>query len=255
LARFDAERRDLEVPGRQLAGGVVRRVDSLQTSSDIMFSSHGSEEFDTAVREEMGFFHEIGHDLEWKTYAHDAPAGMCDRLRAIGFDVGPEEAVLVAAVERVLEAGDPGHDVCRVTGAAGLEDYMLVRNRVWPDTPAGYADGLAAQLRDDPDGIGLCIAYMDDTPVGSARSSFLPGSWFSGLWGGAVVEAYRGRGIYRSMVAHRARDAVARGVARGVPWLRVDALPTSRPILERLGFVAITTTRPCLWPWSKGRLL
>jgi len=39
-----------------------------------------------------------------------------------------------------------------------------------------------------------------------------------------------------------------------VPWLQVDALPTSRPILERLGFVAITSTCPCLWPLSKGMM-
>ena len=68
--------------------------------------------------------------------------------------------------------------------------------------------------------------------------------------GGGVLEEYRGRGVYRNMVAHRARGAAA----RGVPWLQVDALPTSRAILERLGFAAITTTRPCLWPWSKGLL-
>jgi hypothetical protein len=32
--------------------------------------------------------------------------------------------------------------------------------------------------------------------------------------------------------------------ARGYRFLQVDALPTSLPILERLGFVQLTTTRP-----------
>ncbi len=137
-----------------------------------------------------------------------------------------------------------------MTEESGLVDYMRVRMQVWPDTPSEYGDRLADQLREDPDGIGLCVAYIGDTPVGSARSSFRRGSWFSSLCGGGVLEEYRGRGVYHNMVAHRARGAAA----RGVPWLQVDALPTSRPILERLGFAAITTTRPCLWPWSKGLL-
>lgn len=35
--------------------------------------------------------------------------------------------------------------------------------------------------------------------------------------------------------------------ARGVRFLQVDASDDSRPILERLGFVAITTTTPYVW--------
>jgi hypothetical protein len=35
---------------------------------------------------------------------------------------------------------------------------------------------------------------------------------------------------------------------RGYGLLYSDALPTSRPILERLGFVSITTTTPFVFP-------
>ncbi len=45
--------------------------------------------------------------------SHDAPTGLFDRLRDLGFDVGPEEAVLVATVERVAKPGT------RVTTFAG----------------------------------------------------------------------------------------------------------------------------------------
>jgi hypothetical protein len=41
-------------------------------------------------------------------------------------------------------------------------------------------------------------------------------------------------------VAHRARLAVARGYTH----LEVDASDDSRPILQRLGFVPVTTTTP-----------
>ena len=55
--------------------------------------------------------------------------------------------------------------------------------------------------------------------------------------------AWRGRGIYRATVAHRANLAAERGFR----YLEVDASDASRPILERLGFTAVTTTTPYVW--------
>ena len=57
---------------------------------------------------------------------------------------------------------------------------------------------------------------------------------------GVTLPEFRGRGLYRATVAKRAELARARGYR----WLYSDALPTSRPILERVGFVKLTTTRP-----------
>ena len=68
-----------------------------------------------------------------------------------------------------------------------------------------------------------------------------PQSAFGGLYGGGTLERYRGRGLYRATVAARARDAMNLGAR----YLIVDALPTSRPILENLGFVRLTDTWPC----------
>ena len=44
----------------------------------------------------------------------------------------------------------------------------------------------------------------------------------------------------RALVAHRA----ALAAERGFRYLQVDALPASRPILKRLGFVELATTTP-----------
>ena len=249
LARLDAERQDLTLNSSLVrSGDIVRYIDRIGTTSYIVYSALESEQFEAAVRAEISYFQEIGHSFEWKAYSHDSPGRLFDRLRAAGFDIGDEEAVVVAEIDRVLLAEDPGHDVRQVTDAAGFADYMQVRMQVFPDTSPELATNLTAQLHDDPDSLKLCVAYVDGLPVGSARSGFHPRSWFCGLAGGGVIEPHRGCGIYRSMVAHRARDASARGVS----WLKVDALPTSRPILERLGFVTITATRPCMWPLSKG---
>ena len=72
---------------------------------------------------------------------------------------------------------------------------------------------------------------------------FARGTEFATLWGGGTLPAWRGRGIYRSVIAHRANLATARAIR----YLQVDASDDSRPILERLGFVTVTTTTPYIW--------
>jgi len=72
---------------------------------------------------------------------------------------------------------------------------------------------------------------------------FVRGTEFATLWGGATLPAWRGRGIYRATVAYRASLAARRGFR----YVQVDASDASRPILERLGFVAVTTTTPFVW--------
>ena len=84
------------------------------------------------------------------------------------------------------------------------------------------------------------IAYADGEPVSAGRIEFNERSEFASLWGGGTLAEWRRRGIYRATVLERARLAHERGYR----FLQVDALPTSRPILERLGFVQLTTTRP-----------
>jgi GNAT superfamily N-acetyltransferase len=66
---------------------------------------------------------------------------------------------------------------------------------------------------------------------------------FATLWGGATLPDWRRRGIYRATVAYRTRLAARRGFR----YLETDASDDSRPILERLGFTAVTTTTPYIW--------
>lgn len=91
------------------------------------------------------------------------------------------------------------------------------------------------------------VCRVDGVAASGGRIDFYP-SEFAGLHGGATLPEYRGRGLYRATVAARARLARERGYR----WLFVDALPTSRPILERLGFVPLTTTTPWVFPSDLG---
>lgn len=72
---------------------------------------------------------------------------------------------------------------------------------------------------------------------------FSPGTQFASLWGGGTAPAWRGRGVYKALVAYRTRLAVERGYR----YLQVDAMPDSQPILSRLGFVRLGTTIPYVY--------
>jgi len=60
----------------------------------------------------------------------------------------------------------------------------------------------------------MVVAMAGDQPVCSARIEFLPGSSFASLWGGGTLASWRGQGIYRALIAYRARLAAARGLRR-----------------------------------------
>lgn len=107
---------------------------------------------------------------------------------------------------------------------------------------SGWLADYLLEKKDDPNTV-VVIAEADGQVVSSARLEIVPGTEFGGLWGGGTLERWRGKGIYRALVAHRARVALE----RGLKYLQVDASEDSRPILERLGFVVVTTTTGYVW--------
>ena len=166
-----------------------------------------------------------GH-VEWKYYSHDGPE-LRERLLAAGLEPEDEETVVVAEAASI---------------APPPEDVEL---REDPDALLDLAQRVFGRSHGSfPQNAVPVVAYVDGEPVSSGRVDLDPGVEFAGLFGGVTLPEFRGRGLYRATVARRAELARAAGYR----WLYVDALPTSRPILERLGFVAITTTTPFVFP-------
>ncbi|MBY8881806.1 GNAT family N-acetyltransferase [Actinacidiphila acidipaludis] len=186
-----------------------------------------------------------GREFEWKLYSHDRPADLGDRLRRAGFVPDPTETLMIAEVAALpTEVRLPdGVRLEPVTDAAGVDLVAAVHERAFGASAARLRDRLLDQLAQTADGsLTMTVAMAGDEPVCAARMEITPGTDFAGLWGGGTVEEWRGRGIYRALVAHRA----ALAAARGIRYLQVDATDDSRPILQRLGFAALSTTTPYL---------
>lgn len=115
-----------------------------------------------------------------------------------------------------------------------------VHERAFANDGARFRARLLAQFAEAPDTFTAVVAMAGDVPVSAARMDFHPGTEFASLWGGGTLPEWRGKGIYRALIAYRTRIAAERGYR----YLQVDASDQSRPILRRLGFTPLTVTTP-----------
>ncbi|MGC0405952.1 GNAT superfamily N-acetyltransferase [Streptomyces sp. SAI-126] len=247
LALYDRDVREgaqPDGPGAQVerVGGVVRQVAAEHGWNGVVWSDLDESTADEAIAGQIAYYTGLGREFEWKLYGHDLPIDLGRRLRTAGFTPEPEETLMIAEVaDLTLDVEAPeGIRFLPVTDQEGVDLVADVHEEAFGTDSSRLRHQLRARLRDDPETVVAVVALAGDVPVSAARMELVPGTRFAGLWGGGTVEGWRGRGIYRALVAHRARAALARGYR----YLQVDALHTSRPILERLGFEPLTTTQP-----------
>ncbi|MFE9775170.1 GNAT family N-acetyltransferase [Streptomyces sp. NPDC005931] len=242
------ERARPDGPGARVerAGAVVRQTAPDHGWNGVLWSALDDTHADAAIREQIAYFTGLGREFEWTLYGHDRPADLGQRLLAAGFGPGPEETLMIgdAAGPAVLDTTPPdGVRLVPVTDRAGAGLVADVHEQAFGTDASRLRRHLLARLTAAPGSVVAVLALAGKEPVSAARLEIVPGTPFAGLWGGGTVPAWRGRGVYRALVAHRARVAAAHGCR----YLRVDASAQSRPVLERLGFTALGTTTPYLY--------
>jgi GNAT superfamily N-acetyltransferase len=252
LAAYDRQLRRYVPPTQEPGvtyeqlGPVLRvtgwHVGSIEPSPDLGVTG---EQLDALIREHRDHFAARGEAVEWKTRGHDLPPDVPERLVAAGFVAEPTETVVVARSADV--AAEPrlpeGVQLRAVRELSDLQRIAAMEAAVWGGDHTWRVSHLQGLIDAAGDDVVVLVAEAAGEVVSAGWLVYQPGTDFAGLWGGSTLEPWRGRGIYRALVARRAQDALA----RGVPYLQVDASDDSRPILERLGFRAITTTTPYVW--------
>jgi GNAT superfamily N-acetyltransferase len=250
LALFDRDMREdarPDGPGARVerVDKVVRQVGTEHGWNGVIWSDLDAGGADAAIADQMRYFGKLGREFEWKLYGHDKPEDLGQRLRDAGFVAQPEETLMIAELgDLTLDAQPPeGVRLLPVTDRAGVDLVADVHEQAFGTDSTRMRHQLLAQLTGDEDNVVAVVALAGDEPVSAARMELVPGTRFAGLWGGGTVEAWRGRGIYRALVAHRARVAADRGYR----YVQVDASSQSRPVLARLGFEPLTTTTPYVY--------
>ena len=203
------------------------------------------EELDRLIAAQIARFGERDEPFEWKFHSHDRPAFLEERLRAAGFEAEALETVVIVRTDSLLsdDAIRPGVGLREVRERGDLELISDLESAVWGVEERWHADALGEELAANPDGLAIFVAEADGLVVSAGWVRFPDGTDFATFWGGGTLAEWRGRGVYRALVHRRARLAAERGRR----YIEVDASDDSRPILERLGFQAVTQTRPYVW--------
>jgi ribosomal protein S18 acetylase RimI-like enzyme len=241
LAQYDREMR-ADPPASR--GATFERTAALvrergEDEDTVLYARLLPPEVEAAVRAEAARSRASGRPVEWKVYDHDGPSGLVPALEREGFVGDEPETLVVLDLEGIaLSVPAPAGVLVReVRDLATFEDALQVSEAAFgPDGPRTlehFRDRL-----DDPTA-RLFVAYLDDRPVSAGRLELPPGRSFAGLWGGGTIPDARHRGLYRALVDARAR----RARSAGYRYLTVDARETSRPILERVGFVPLVGVR------------
>lgn len=250
LAAYDAQLRPAEAemfpPGAYVEDdGPVRRVVGAHEGFIAAPQCIDLPEADLGalIDRQRDFFAARGESVEWKTRGHDRPVSLTTFLSDRGFVAAETETVMVglAASCAGLPVVPPPVELVDVVRRPDIERIAAMEGEIWNEDRSWLVGELAGRAANGS--VAVSAAMVAGCPVSAAWIVWVPGTEFAYLAGGGTLEAWRRRGIYRALVARRANLAVQRGVR----YLAVDASADSRPVLERLGLLAVTTTTPYVW--------
>jgi GNAT superfamily N-acetyltransferase len=253
LAAYHQQVRGL-LPSRQPESVTVDRDGPLQRVSG---GKHGGyveyrdlagltgADLDALIERTREYFAGHRERFEWKTHSYDEPADLPDRLTAAGLVAGEAETVVIGLATALTEEPPlpAGVAIRELSEPADFDRIGALHTEIWNEDWSWLAADLAERRAAAPDQLAIFAAEAGPDMISVAWLIRDPRTEFATLWGGATRPEWRGQGVYRALVARRARYAVR----TGAKYLQVDASDDSAPILQRLGFAAVATTTPYVW--------
>ncbi|WP_456276944.1 GNAT family N-acetyltransferase [Bacillus sp. AK128] len=242
------QRIEVEHPGwrKIVTEHTVRNVSTTGEKGFVIYSNLNEGNVHTIVDQELEFFHSIPQPFEWKYYDYDQPSNLKEILIEKGFTVEDPEALLVLDIEskpKLIEK-NIAPEIVRVFDDEGIAGIVELEDFIWNESHADLGERLKRDLKDDPDHLLIYAAIIEGKVVSGAWMYLHEGTSFGSLWGGSTLPEYRGRGIYTSLIAIRAQEALK----KGYKLLTVDASPMSAPILQKHGFDLLAYSFPCNSP-------
>jgi GNAT superfamily N-acetyltransferase len=234
---------------------VVRQIDASGRRGWVAWSNFDDTSLEAGIAAEVARFRAAGQGFEWKCYDHDGPARLPHALVAAGFRGERWEALMMARVtDLATRLVAPVPPPLVLEPLAAPDDFAGVRalqETVWRRDSGWLEKELRAEWEADPKAIAFWLVREGQGgPIVSAawmrfphRDTESSRHGIAHLHGGATLPAWRRRGLYRALLAARARAAAERGVT----FFAVDASQDSRPVLAGCGFEVIGGSRPFLW--------
>jgi GNAT superfamily N-acetyltransferase len=228
------------------ADRVVRFISAGDGWSGVTWCDLDDVSADGVIAAQTVRFAELGRPWEWKHYSWDRPADLPARLLAAGFTAEAPEAFMVGELSSLPGASEPpeGVAIIPVVDARGVSSFVSVNEEVFGGDHASIGSMLLADLARERRLTAALLAVADRMPVGAVRLEFASDTEFACLYSACTLSGWRGRGVFRSLLA----QGVSLAADRGFRYLEADAFPDSRPILARLGCAELGTTTPFLHP-------
>ncbi|AKU92727.1 GNAT family N-acetyltransferase [Vulgatibacter incomptus] len=207
-----------------------------------------SEEAAEVVGRTVAAYRSAELGFRWTLGPGAAPAHLAELLEREGMRLMFVARGMVADVPTLEVNAGPGVIVERAT-LANVDDYVRASAAGWGNTTEAAREiraNMIRSLRDPSNRTLYYIARVDGVPAGSGGLLPLASSGY--LLGSSVDPEYRGRGVYRALVA--ARVATLREM--GLPLVTILASSeTSAPICSRLGFETVCEARIYAWEPSQ----
>lgn len=239
LTTLDSIRRRSGTPA---PGPIVREISPDGSQVRIVYSACSDTDLTTIVRREASRAFDMGADFEWKLYDHDRPPGIQTALLQAGLIAEDRETVLALDLHQLpegLESAMRETSPAVRASVAQLADYAQIALQIGRSGVDAERSRLATTMTQDPDSLQVHIVYVDGSPVSAGRLLLDRPSAAAELAGGRTVPAHRRRGHFTKTVLSR----IAAAIEAGAETLWVDALPTSAPVLTKLGFIPVTWTQ------------
>jgi hypothetical protein len=239
---------DITYPGylRERTESVIRQVSLTNEEGLIIFSEMDDSCADAVIEEQITYFVQIKQRFEWKVFDFDQPCDLRSKLRAQGFTIEEQEALMVADLSdgHQLLNIPVNPEIKRITDEQGINDIVRLEDKVWGVSHHELGMRLIQDLHDEAVQLSVYAAYVDGKAVSAAWMYLHEGTPFASLWGGSTVLEFRKRGIYSSLLGIRTQDAAA----GGYQLVMVDASAMSEPILKKHGFFCLARSTPCMSP-------
>jgi predicted GNAT family acetyltransferase len=189
-------------------------------------------EADAVIDATIAEYRRLGIAFRWTVTPDCGPADLGARLARRGLSASSGVAMARATLDEP-ELTDPAIRV-EAVGRSRVEEFTRISAQGWRLDPVPFAT-LHRRIVEHPEaGQRLFLAYHDGQPAATAGYFAFARSAY--LVGGVVLPAFRGKGLYRALVAARLRDAAARGLTLATSHANAQ---TSAPLLARMGFVSV----------------
>src|SRR5260221_13394499 len=200
-------------------------------ASRVAYAKWDERSADARIDELLAFFGEL--PFNWHVGPSSSPTDLANRLTGHG--------LIVAARPRMMTIRLPLPSAWMSSEAVLVEEVVDERTaRTSLVLARHHADDLERSLAERLEYLrlpsrrgGYLIASIAGVPVANAGYRYSTDGRCVYLTGAETVEAFRGRGVYQTLVGHRAAAAAKRGCV--IASILANA-ETSAPILARHGF-------------------